>query len=858
MNQWVHIDADLLLFTFLPPLIFGEAMSLNWYHVQGGFLQSVILAGPGVLIGAALMGLVAKFLLPYNWNWSLAMVFGSILSATDPVAVVALLKRVGASPKLTILIVGESLLNDGSAMVLFTVFYNTLNGTEYTAGGIIQFMFAAAIGSVLLGIGFGLVTVRWLRSANRPLKEIDVLIQIAITLCCAYLCFFTAQYVLEISGVLACCGAGAMLAWMAPPIILNHESMHNVWGMIEWCLNTLIFLLAGLIIGHRVLGKVHAVDWLYMFMLYIVLLAIRAVTVTILYPFISTIGHRCTKTEAVFMSWAGLRGALGMALSLLVKNNCPDHLQDETSRLFFYVGGIASLTLVINAPTSKSLLYKLGLLGADTAEKMLVTDQIKKKLRRKMDKVITQMAKEFAFTEDDLEEVRMSCTLLNDMNMDALYRDTERMSTLLADATSASNFTGYNQAGPAVAHKRRGSSSYILQQQEALKHGGSSNTLHGGEAAHSNSAKKEDEDEVEIDNNLDDEDDEITDKNKIKNVTATPVENVPSKSGSFTVQYYAAGTKNSFSAAPEERHNVGGAKRGVSTGFTRGMSSSFSGRPRGMSESQHKHESLRIAHMSRLLSVNTRGTNPVIIHELLEYVRAIFLEIVRVKYWHFIEVGKLPRLSHSAQFLLYSVEVGLDEVKHMSGARDWVCLEDELRRDPYNIRILHFFDEYFPSALCGSMPSKMLSRIEARREKRAVYMLSSFIEAHEHAQTKIHSFLGLEDEELEPQTPEEMQVISESKSAVSIIILVTFCLICPKFIHSQVEKARRMLLAMNPETVSAIRSKQAARLVLAKEAEIVKNMVHEGLLTPQHAEEFLEEISKDTERIEKERNRMYK
>lgn len=774
VNQWVHIDADLLLFVFLPPLIFGEAMSLNWYHVQGGFLQSVILAGPGVLIGAALMGLVAKFLLPYNWDWNLAMVFGSILSATDPVAVVALLKQVGASPKLTILIVGESLLNDGSAMVLFTVFYNALNGTHYTAGSIIQFMFAAAIGSVLLGVGFGLVTVRWLRSANRPLKEIDVLIQIAITLCCAYLCFFTAQYVLEISGVLACCGAGAMLAWMAPPIILNHESMHNVWGMIEWSMNTLIFLLAGLIIGHRVLGKVHAVDWLYMVMLYVILMAIRAVTVTMLYPFISTIGHRCTKTEAIFMSWAGLRGALGMALSLLVKNNCPDKMQDETSRLFFYVGGIASLTLIINAPTSKSLLYKLGLLGNDTAEKMLVTDQIKKKLRKKMDKVITQMAKEFSFTEDDLEEVRMSCTLLNDMNMDALYRDTERMSTLLADATSASQFTGYNHVhqqtshGPIIsqqAHKRRGSSSYIQQQQDALKQGGSFAI-----AMESGSAKvKDDDDEVEINNNLEDDDDkalggtQTSNKSQPGNTDAS----VPTKTGSFTGQYYAAGTKNSFSAVPEERNYTGGAKRGVSTGFSRGMSASFSGRPRGMSESAHKHESLRIAHMSRLLSVNTRGANPVIVHELLEYVRAIFLEIVRVKYWHFIEVGKLPRLSHSAQFLLYSVEVGLDEVKHMSGARDWVCLEDELRRDPYNIRILSFLDEYLPHALCGSMPSKMLSRIEARREKRAVYMLSSFIEAHEHAQMKIHSFLGLEDEELEPQTPEEMQVINESKSAVS-------------------------------------------------------------------------------------------
>ena len=83
----------------------------------GGFLQSVLLAGPGVVIGAVLMGVFAKFMLPYDWSWNLAMVFGSILSATDPVAVVALLKSAGASPKLTILIVGESLLNDGTAMV---------------------------------------------------------------------------------------------------------------------------------------------------------------------------------------------------------------------------------------------------------------------------------------------------------------------------------------------------------------------------------------------------------------------------------------------------------------------------------------------------------------------------------------------------------------------------------------------------------------------------------------------------------------------------------------------------------------------------------------------------------------------
>ena len=317
INDWVNIDADLLLFAFLPPLIFGEAMNLNFYHVRGGFLQAVILAGPGVLIGAALVGVITKYMLPYNWSWNLAMCFGSILSATDPVAVVSLLKSAGASPKLTILIVGESLLNDGTAMVLFIIFYESLNGRHYTAGSITAFFAAACLGSVFLGLGCGILIIRWLRTANRPLKEIDTTIQIAITITSAYLIFFLAQYVLQISGVLACCGAGIILAWLAPPIILSHETMHNVWGMIEWVLNTLIFLLAGLIIGNRVIDKVAIADWFYVVVLYIILMGGRLLTIGMLFPFISTIGHKCSRNEAIFMSWAGLRGVRTLKFHLL-------------------------------------------------------------------------------------------------------------------------------------------------------------------------------------------------------------------------------------------------------------------------------------------------------------------------------------------------------------------------------------------------------------------------------------------------------------------------------------------------------------------------------------------------------------
>jgi NhaP-type Na+/H+ or K+/H+ antiporter len=650
------------------------------------------------------------------------------------VAVVALLKSVGASPKLTILIVGESLLNDGSAMVLFTIFFNALKGTKYTAGGIIWFTLAAAIGSVIFGIICGLLLVRWLRTAHRPLKESDVTMQIGMTLCCAYLTFFIAQYCLEVSGVLACCGAGAMVAWLGPPIILNHESMHNVWGMAEWTLNTMIFLLAGLIIGHRVLGKVNAMDWLYMVILYALLMAIRAVTILLLYPFIRSIGHRCTRYEAVFMSWAGLRGALGMALALIVEYDGPEDLNDETSRLFFYVGGIAAITLIVNATTSKSLLYYLGLLTTNSAEKMLVTNQIKKKLRKKMDKVVSQMTKEFSFTDKDLEEVRSSCSLLQGDDGVDMLRDThtESLSALLADNMSYSNRPPTGAA-----------------------------TVAGGEPE------------------------------------------------SPHLSFRSGRRASATASGADNRTRTRTRSRGMSFGITNANSVA------------EQTTSLRLRRMSRLLSSHQRTGNMVDI-ELLAYIRNIFLEIVRVKYWHFIEVGKLPRLSFSAQFLLYTVEVGLDDVNTEtvrklkqqkrqpeneqnpsaaysalnSYSKDWNCLFQEITSPAPSIEWLIFLEKHLPSGCSNRFITNPLSFLETRKEKREVYMLTSFIEAHEHAQSKIHKFLGYDEEnegegeDSEKQennnteneaasnqthTIEETQVIEESKRAVRTTFLSVDC-----------------------------------------------------------------------------------
>ena len=161
---WEAIDGHLLLFIFLPPLLFADSMNLQWNLIRRCLAQCALLAGPGVVMGAVLNGLFAKFVLPYNWSWPICWSYGAVQAATDPVAVVALLNQLGASPSLTMIISGESLLNDGTAIVMWSFFFGQAMGEQSRN----LFVFLAKL--VLGGFGVGLVRARppLTRSLARP------------------------------------------------------------------------------------------------------------------------------------------------------------------------------------------------------------------------------------------------------------------------------------------------------------------------------------------------------------------------------------------------------------------------------------------------------------------------------------------------------------------------------------------------------------------------------------------------------------------------------------------------------------------------------------------------------------------
>mmetsp|Transcript_133139 Transcript_133139/g.265631 ORF Transcript_133139/g.265631 Transcript_133139/m.265631 type:complete len:932 (-) Transcript_133139:188-2983(-) len=377
VEMWEKVNPHLVFYIFLPLLIFAEAMKLNISMASRIFWQVLVMASIGVLIGTVLAALYALICLPYGWHLPQALLFGSILAATDPVAVVALFNTLGVSPKLTMLISGESLLNDGTAIVVFGLVMIAAKGGNLSAALISVYFFKMTLVSVVLGALLSLVAMVVIGWCCESGYHSDAMIQVCVTLLLGMFCFFLAEseaagwtpkvdgMEVATSGVLTVVSAGCCVSFFAWPRFVSREVMHIVWEAVEFIGNTMVFLLAGLLWGHQLLIGHHihhitGMDVLHLLGLYVALHAIRGIMIFFFWPFLNLIGPKITWREALVMTWSGLRGAVGLILAIIVDE------QEEISRemgakFLFHIGGIAMMTISINASLCPLLLRTLSL-----------------------------------------------------------------------------------------------------------------------------------------------------------------------------------------------------------------------------------------------------------------------------------------------------------------------------------------------------------------------------------------------------------------------------------------------------------------------------------------------------------------
>ena len=319
------MDPHLLLLIFIPALIFESAFNSDWHMFKKEMGQILLMAGPMLLVSTGLTAVMMRYILQYQvingveFSFTAALLFGSIVSATDPVAVVVLLKELGASRRLSTLIEGESLLNDGTAMVVFLVLLDLVKGVELTPGEITVRFIRLSFGGPLLGIAGGFILQFILSRIHN-----NFVLEVNSTVFVAYLVFFVAESTpVHVSGILALVSLGLYMTRSGRTMISaeSEHSVHHVWGYIGYIAETLIFILTGLIFGERIMEE-SSITWIdfvkLIFGTYPILHIIRFGSIMLFWPCLRKMGYGMTFKEVILSTYAGLRGAVGMSLALLV------------------------------------------------------------------------------------------------------------------------------------------------------------------------------------------------------------------------------------------------------------------------------------------------------------------------------------------------------------------------------------------------------------------------------------------------------------------------------------------------------------------------------------------------------------
>lgn len=345
----LNISPELILALLVPPLVYEAAFLLNYEDLRRDLRLVLTLAVPGVILTTFLVGgmvsLGAGIGLPY------ALVFGALIAATDPVAVVALFRSLGAPKRLQVLLEGESLLNDGTAIVLFNLMLGiALTGQVNVGRSVVEFLIIS-LGGIAVGVAAGILISQLIGRVD------NALVETSLTTVLAYGSYLIAEYIFGVSGILAVVAAGLASGEIGPRGMsaTTRIVVFNFWEFAAFLANSFVFLIIGLTTDFTVLiQNIPAILW--------AILAVLVARAAIVYG-LSLIRRDVPVRWKNILFWGGLRGAISLSLALSLAVDFP-HRQQLQSMAF----GVVLFTLVVQGLTLRPFLNRSGLVQVSSTQ----------------------------------------------------------------------------------------------------------------------------------------------------------------------------------------------------------------------------------------------------------------------------------------------------------------------------------------------------------------------------------------------------------------------------------------------------------------------------------------------------------
>ena len=386
----VELDPELVLVIFLPPLLYSAAFFASLRDLKYD-LRSISLMAIGLVIATACAVAVVAHALIDGLPWAAAFALGAIVAPTDPLAAIEVGRRVGLPRRLATILEGESLINDGTALVIYRVAVVAVGGTfSFTDAGM-RFVLGAA-GGIAIGLAVG-----WVIAEIRKRLD-DPPVEVTISILSGYAAYVPAERI-GASGVLAAVTIGIYIGWRAPEISNPRQRIagYSMWTILTFLLNALLFVLIGLQLPlileglqdepmGELLGVAAAVSF--------VVIACRMVWVHVSTYAIrmldrrpSQVARRGSWRGRVVVGWAGMRGAVSLAAALALPADFP-----ARDQLLFITFGVIFATLVLQGLTLPAVIRWSGVHddGAEAEEELLAR-------RRATEAALTRL--------DELEEL---------------------------------------------------------------------------------------------------------------------------------------------------------------------------------------------------------------------------------------------------------------------------------------------------------------------------------------------------------------------------------------------------------------------------------------------------------------------